>query len=412
MVPQVFIRSTGEEWSSISFTGCAFGRTEECVVIIPPMFEFELAAEDPESGARAGQFHTPHGTIHTPVFAPVGTQATVKALRPRDLEDLGAELILSNTYHLYLRPGDDLVQELGGLHHFMAWNGPILTDSGGFQVFSLSDSRKFDSSGVIFKSHLDGSYHQFTPEKSIAIQENLGADIIMALDECPPPDDYEYVKLSLVRTHEWAERCLASHARSDQALFGIVQGGIFPDLREESARFLMALDFPGYAIGGLSVGESKADMYASLEFLDPILPKNKPRYLMGVGTAEDLINGVLRGIDIFDCVLPTRLARHGSAMVLGERLNLSNARFSRDPSPIDPNCACYTCQHFSRAYLRHLVKAGEILSHILLTTHNVHFLLQLMRQLRQAILEGSVQQFARELLVHYPPVGEPTYPNS
>jgi queuine tRNA-ribosyltransferase len=365
------------------------------------MFEFELIATDPATGARAGRFHTPHGILETPVFAPVGTQATVKALKPADLKAIGATLVLSNTYHLYLRPGDELIRDLGGLHHFMGWDGPILTDSGGFQVFSLSDTRKMDQDGVTFQSHIDGSYHRFTPEKSVAIQENLGADIIMAFDECPPPDDYAYVKESLSRTHPWAERCREAQTRPDQALFGIVQGGVFPELREESARFLMTLDFPGYAIGGLSVGESKPDMYAMLDVLNPILPAEKPRYLMGVGTAEDLINGVMRGIDIFDCVLPTRLARHGAAMVLGGRLNLNNARFATDPEPIDQNCACYTCRNFGRAYLRHLVKANEILGHILLSTHNVHFLINLMTQMRQAIIEGQAGAFAQEILKHY-----------
>ena len=365
------------------------------------MFEFQLLATDPGSSARAGEFKTPHGLIPTPVFAPVGTQATVKALRPADLKVLGAQLVLSNTYHLYLRPGDEIIRELGGLHQFMGWDGPILTDSGGFQVFSLARQRKIADSGVTFRSHIDGSLHTFTPEKSVAIQENLGADIIMAFDECPPPDDYDYVKESLGRTHRWAVQCQEAHRRSDQALFGIVQGGIFPDLREQSARFLMELDFPGYAIGGLSVGESKADMHGMLEVLDPVLPQDKPRYLMGVGTAEDLVNGVLRGIDIFDCVLPTRLARHGAAMVLGGRLNLNNAQYARDGQPIDQACACYACQNFSRAYIRHLVKANEILGHILLTTHNVHFLLNLMRDLRVAIFEGSAQRFAAEILRHY-----------
>jgi queuine tRNA-ribosyltransferase len=364
-------------------------------------FTFEVVKTDPASAARAGRFHTPHGTLETPVFAPVGTQATVKALRPRDLHELGAQLVLSNTYHLYLRPGAELIRDLGGLHHFMAWDGPILTDSGGFQVFSLSNSRKIDADGVTFQSHIDGSRHRFTPEVSIAVQENLGADIMMAFDECPPPGEYEYVKKSLERTHPWAVRCLAAKTRSDQALFGIVQGGIFADLRQESARFLLELDFPGYAIGGLSVGESKVDMYAMLDVLQPILPAHKPRYLMGVGAPEDLVQGVLRGIDIFDCVLPTRLARHGAVWILGERLNLNNLKYARDPQPIDENCGCYTCTHFSRAYLRHLIKANEILGHILLTTHNVHFLLDLMRRLRAAILQGTLAVFAGEFLSHY-----------
>jgi queuine tRNA-ribosyltransferase len=362
------------------------------------MFNFEIQGTDLNGSARAGVFHTPHGTIPTPIFAPVGTLATVKALRPSDLIQLEAKLILSNTYHLYLRPGDEIVRDMGGLHSFMAWNGPMLTDSGGFQVFSLSDTRKIDSDGVTFRSHIDGSLHRFTPERSIQIQENLGADIIMAFDECPPPDNYEYVKGSLNRTHSWAIRCREAQTRADQALFGIVQGGIFADLREQSARFLVDLDFPGYAIGGLSVGESKADMYAMLDVLNPLLPKEKPRYLMGVGTPEDIINGVLRGIDIFDCVLPTRLARHGAAMTAGGRLNMHNARYRRDSEPIDSDCECYACEHFSRSYIRHLVKSNEILGHILLTTHNVHFLLNLTRQLRKHILDGTLQQFAQSFL--------------
>jgi queuine tRNA-ribosyltransferase len=362
------------------------------------MFEFELLATEGASGARAGRFLTPHGPILTPVFAPVGTQATVKAMRPADLLELGAQLILGNTYHLYLRPGDELIRDLGGLHHFMAWPGPILTDSGGYQVFSLSQTRRIDADGVTFRSHIDGSAHRFTPEKSIAIQENLGADIIMAFDECPPPDDYDYVNESLRRTHDWAVRCRAAQTRPDQALFGIVQGGIFPDLREQSARFLTDLDFPGYAVGGLSVGESKADMIAMLDILEPLLPAARPRYLMGVGTAEDIINAVLRGIDLFDCVLPTRLARHGSAMVPGGRHNLTNAAHRADPAPLDDACTCYTCAHFSRAYLRHLVMANEILAHILLTTHNLHFLLALVRDLRAAILEGRGREFGMAYL--------------
>ena len=364
-------------------------------------FKFEVTAVDRHTHARNGRFHTPHGIIETPVFAPVGTQATVKAVRPSDLHELGASLVLSNTYHLYLRPGDDLVKELGGLHKFMQWDGPILTDSGGFQVFSLSDTRKIDADGVTFQSHLDGSRHRFTPESSIAIQENLGADIIMAFDECPPPDDYDYVKQSLTRTHPWLERCLAAKTRGDQALFGIVQGGIFADLREESGRFVTDLNLPGYAIGGLAVGETKSQMHVVLEVLHPILPPNKPRYLMGVGAPDDLVNAVMRGVDIFDCVLPTRLARHGSAFVLGGRMNLRNAQFSRDPQPIDADCGCYTCRHFSRAYIRHLVKANEILGHMLLSVHNLHFLINLMHQMREAIRKGTLAQFGADFLQHY-----------
>ncbi len=370
-------------------------------------FDFTILAED--GAGRLGRFNTPHGTLETPVFAPVGTQATVKAMRPRDLRELGATLVLANTYHLYLRPGDELMRDLGGLHRFMGWDGPILTDSGGFQVFSLSDTRKIDQDGVTFKSHLDGSIHRFTPEKSIAIQENLGADVIMMFDECPPPDEYDYVRQSLGRTHPWAERCLAAKTRPDQALFGIVQGGVFRDLREESAEFLISLDLPGYAVGGLAVGETKPEMHAVLEWLHPILPADRPRYLMGVGAPEDLVNGVLRGIDIFDCVLPTRIARNGAALVLGGRINLRNAKYASDPTPLDPTCDCYTCGHFSRAYLRHLVKADEILASILLTTHNLHFLLRLMDELREAIRKGALADFANEYLEHYgaPGAGKP-----
>lgn len=366
-------------------------------------FEFEVSAIDPHSGARVGRFHTPHGIIATPVFAPVGTQATVKALKPSDLKALGASLVLSNTYHLYLRPGDELIRDLGGLHKFMGWDGPILTDSGGFQVFSLSDSRKIDADGVTFKSHHDGSKHRFTPERSIAIQENLGADIIMAFDECPPPTDYDYVKNSLSRTHPWLIRCLEAKTRDDQALFGIVQGGVFPDLREESARFMIDLDLPGYAVGGLAVGETKGEMYSTLDILNPILPKGKPRYLMGVGAPEDVINGIMRGVDIFDCVMPTRIARNGSAFVKGGRMNLRNAQFAKDPAPIDSSCTCYTCTKFSRAYVRHLVKANEILGHILLTTHNIHFLIDLVEKSHEAIRQGVFRQFAADFLNYYPP---------
>jgi queuine tRNA-ribosyltransferase len=368
-------------------------------------FDFTLLAQD--GAARLGRFDTPHGPIDTPVFAPVGTQATVKAMQPRDLRELGATLVLANTYHLYLRPGDELVRDLGGLHRFMGWDGPILTDSGGFQVFSLSDARKIDADGVTFKSHLDGSSHRFTPEKSIAVQENLGADVIMMFDECPPPNDYDYVRESLGRTHAWAERCASAKTRPDQALFGIVQGGVFRDLREASARFLVDLDLPGYAVGGLAVGETKAQMHAVLEWLHPALPEDKPRYLMGVGAPEDLVNGVLRGIDIFDCVLPTRIARNGAALVGGRgdrgggRMNLRNARYAADPLPIDPACECAACASFSRAYIRHLVKADEILASILLTTHNLHFLLRLMDDLRKAIRKGTVAEYADEFLSHY-----------
>jgi queuine tRNA-ribosyltransferase len=328
----------------------------------------------------------------------VGTQATVKAVTPAQLAELGASLVLSNTYHLYLRPGDELVAELGGLHRFMNWPNPILTDSGGFQVFSLADSRKVDEDGVTFKSHIDGSLHRFTPEKAIAIQQNLGADIIMAFDECAPPTDRSYNERAVARTHAWAERCLQAKTRFDQALFGIVQGGVFADLREESARFISSLGFPGHAIGGLSVGETKAEMHTMLEVVDAVLPDEKPRYLMGVGSPEDLVNGVLRGVDIFDCVLPTRLARHNAAMTRTGRLNLMNAAFAQEDQPIDTTCDCYTCRHYTRAYLRHLILAKEMLAATLLSIHNLYTLLQLARDMRQAILEGRFERFAQDFL--------------
>lgn len=355
-------------------------------------FTFQLNAR--QDRARAGVFRTPHGDLLTPVFAPVGTQATVKSLTPAQLDELGATLVLSNTYHLYLRPGNALVAEMGGLHQFMQWPHPMLTDSGGFQVFSLAESRKIDADGVTFKSHIDGSMHRFTPEKSVEIQENLGADIIMAFDECAPPNDRNYNIQAVQRTHAWAERCKLAHKREDQALFGIVQGGVFADLRQQSSQFIASLDFPGHAIGGLSVGESKEDMYAMLDVVDAELPQGKPRYLMGVGTPEDLVNGVLRGVDIFDCVLPTRLARHNAAMTRRGRLNLVNAAFAQDHQPIDENCGCYTCQNFTRAYLRHLVVAKEMLSATLISIHNLYTLVRLANEMRAAIINGNFDQFA------------------
>lgn len=354
-------------------------------------FEFTLLAQ--EGRARAGLLHTPHGTLETPLFAPVGTQATVKAVTPAQLEELGASLVLANTYHLYLRPGENLIAEMGGLHRFMNWPHPILTDSGGFQVFSLAASRQIDAAGATFKSHIDGSTHRLTPEKSIAIQEALGADIIMAFDECAPPYDRAYNEAAVQRTHTWAERCLQAKTRSDQALFGIVQGGIFSDLRQASAECIAALDFPGHAIGGLSVGETKAEMHAVLELVDQALPQDKPRYLMGVGTPEDILNSVLRGVDVFDCVLPTRLARHNAAITPSQRLNLVNANFASDLAPIDEACTCYTCTHFSRAYLRHLILAREMLSATLLSIHNLHTLIHVTKALRQAILENRLHTF-------------------
>jgi queuine tRNA-ribosyltransferase len=360
------------------------------------IFEYELIAEDGD--ARAGVFHTPHGEIPTPIFAPVGTQATVKSLTSRQLTELDAKLVLANTYHLYLRPGDDLVADMGGLHAFMAWNGPILTDSGGFQVFSLSDTRQIDEDGVTFKSHIDGSTHRFTPELSIRIQENLGADIMMAFDECAEPYDREYNCRSMERTHRWAERSQAAQSRQDQALFGIVQGGVFPDLREESARFIASLDFPGNAIGGLSVGETKPEMHAMIKVVNDVLPQGKPRYLMGVGTPRDLVECIGLGIDIFDCVLPTRLARHNAAMTDNGRMNMMNAQYAQDERPISATCTCYTCQTHSRAYIRHLIQSHEMLSGTLLSIHNIHTLLNLVARIRAAIIAGEYQAFARAYL--------------
>lgn len=359
-------------------------------------FSFQLLEQD--GRARAGVFETPHGPINTPVFAPVGTQATVKAVTPAQLNELGASLILANTYHLYLRPGDELIRDFGGLHHFMNWDGPILTDSGGFQVFSLANNRKIDDDGVRFKSHIDGSIHHFTPEKSIAIQENLGADIIMTFDECSHPYDYEYNRNALERTHQWAIRSLQAKSRTDQALFGIVQGGIFHDLRAQSARFISELDFEGNAIGGLSVGETKDEMHTVLEIVDQILPTVKPRYLMGVGTPQDILNGIARGIDIFDCVLPTRLARHNAAFTRHGRLNLVNATFTRETGPIESTCSCYTCHNFSRAYLRHLIISKEMLSATLLSIHNLHFLIQIAGEARQAILGNRFDKYKNDFM--------------
>ena len=353
------------------------------------MFEYKVLAS--QGRARAGIFSTPHGELKTPAFAPVGTQATVKTLTPAQLDELGASLVLSNTYHLYLRPGDELIRTLGGLHAFMQWPRPMLTDSGGFQVFSLAKTRKIDDDGVTFKSHIDGSTHRFTPEKSIQIQENLGADIIMAFDECSDPNDHAYSKIAMERTHRWAERCLTVKTRSDQALFGIIQGGVNPDLRAASAQFIASLPFPGIAIGGLSVGETKDEMHTTIDLITPLLPENKPRYLMGVGTPEDLINGIARGVDIFDCVLPTRLARHNAAFSSEGRLNLMNAAFARDPRPIDETCGCYTCQTFTRAYLRHLIVAKELLAGTLLSIHNLHTMIALVNDMRASIFDGTFE---------------------
>lgn len=368
---------------------------------------FGFKVEATADKARAGIFQTPHGDIATPIFAPVGTLATVKAVLPRDLEEMGAQLVLANTYHLHLRPGDALIHELGGLHPFMAWEGPILTDSGGFQVFSLAKLRKISDDGVSFRNHIDGAWVHFTPEKAIEIEHNLGADIIMAFDECAVPNDREIAVAAMKRTHAWAQRCVDYHYQQgqpdQQALFGIVQGGIFPDLREASAQFITSLDLPGYAIGGLAVGETKAEMLATLDVTLPLMPKDRPRYLMGVGQAEDIVEAVRRGIDIFDCVLPTREARHGAALTRFGRLNMGNLAYANDSNPIETNCACYTCQHFTRAYIRHLVKAKELLAHTLLSLHNIQFLLDLTRKLRASIFEGesAFDEFTRQFLADY-----------
>jgi queuine tRNA-ribosyltransferase len=381
-IPKQWINAENRRWEA------------QCIIFF--MFEFSISATN--NRARTGIFTTPHGDLRTPVFAPVGTQATVKTLTPEQLKDIHATLVLSNTYHLYLRPGDELVRDMGGLHKFMQWPRPMLTDSGGFQVFSLAQTRKIDDDGVTFKSHIDGSTHRFTPEKSIAIQENLGADIIMAFDECSDPNDHIYTRTAMERTHRWAERSLRAKQRADQALFGIVQGGVQADLRAESAKFIASLDTPGIAIGGLSVGETKGEMHAMLEVVTPLLPDDKPRYLMGVGTPEDLINGVLRGIDIFDCVLPTRLARHHSAFAPEGRLNLMNAFFARDERPIDETCDCYTCRAFTRAYLRHLIVAKELLAGSLISIHNLRALIRLMEQIRIYVAEGVFEEKALLLL--------------
>jgi queuine tRNA-ribosyltransferase len=363
---------------------------------------YELIKQCSKTGARVGRLYTPHGVFDTPIFMPVGTQATVKAMSPDELKDMGAGIILSNTYHLYLRPGHDLVAEAGGLHKFMQWDRGILTDSGGFQVFSLGPLRKITEEGVTFRSHIDGSKHFLSPEKATEVQMALGADIIMAFDECVPyPADHEYARQSTQRTTRWAERCKKAHTRKDQALFGIVQGGMYKDLRTMSAQDLIALDFSGYAIGGLSVGEPKPLMYEMLDHTVPLLPANKPRYLMGVGTPDCLLEGVMYGIDMFDCVFPTRVARNGTVMTNRGRLVIKNAEFSRDFRPIDPECGCYTCRNFSRAYIRHLLKTEEIFGLRLTTTHNLYFLLNFMKEMRKAILDDRFLAFREEFWAHY-----------
>jgi len=364
------------------------------------LFEFEVVARS--GGARAGVLHTPHGDIKTPVYMPVGTKATVKSLTPDIVKDTGAQILLANTYHLYMRPGHELVKEAGGLHKFMHWDKPILTDSGGFQVFSLGALRKIKEEGVYFSSHIDGSKHFIGPEKAMEIEQALGADIIMAFDECAPyPSSYEYTKNSMEMTHRWAERCKLAKTREDQALFGIVQGGMYKDLREISAKAINDMDFPGNAIGGLSVGEPAELMYEMLAATTPHLDENKPRYLMGVGTTDYLVNGVGLGVDMFDCVLQTRTARNGAALLPEGRVNIRNARFERDFTPLDPECDCYACRNFTKAYIHHLIRTEEILGAVLLSIHNIRYSVRLMEKMRESIIADCYEEYRREILSKY-----------
>jgi len=365
---------------------------------------FELLKVDKRTGARLGVMHLPHGDVETPVFMPVGTLATVKTLTPDELDkEVKASIILSNTYHLYLRPGHELIREAGGLHKFMNWNKNILTDSGGFQVFSLNSLRKISEEGVEFRSHLNGSKHFISPEKSMEIQNCLGSDIMMCFDECAPyPSTYDYVQKSMERTTRWAKRCKDYHKETEkQALFGIVQGGMFKDLREQSVKELVELDFPGYAIGGLSVGEPKDIMVDILNHTVPLLPENKPRYLMGVGTPDYLIEAVLSGIDMCDCVLPTRIARNGTALTSHGKIVVRNAEYARDFTALDPECECYTCKNYTRGYIRHLVKCNEVLGARLLSIHNLRFLVKLMEDVRQAIKDERLLEFKDEFYKKY-----------
>ena len=360
-------------------------------------FSFELQKVDPETGARAGVFHTPHGDIQTPVYMPVGTQATVKGLLPKDLKEIGSQIILSNTYHLYMRPGDELIARAGGLHKFMNWDRPILTDSGGFQVFSLASLNKITDDGVTFSSHVDGSRHTFTPELAMRIQHNLGSDIIMAFDQCSEYGyTYEQAKAAMERTGRWLERCSAAHSSPRQALFPIVQGNFFKDLRRESLARCLPYVRHGIAIGGLSVGEPKSVMYELLDDLQPVLPADVPRYLMGVGSPDCLVEGVLRGIDMFDCVLATRVARNGTALTSRGKVVVRNGRYKEDLTPLDPDCSCYCCQNYTKAYLRHLVNVGEMTGAVLLSLHNIFYLHSLMNGLRESILGGYVRDYVRE----------------
>jgi len=358
-------------------------------------FEFELLHICKQTGARRGRLHTPHGVIETPIFMPVGTQATVKTMTPEELKDCGAQIILSNTYHLHLRPGEELIRRAGGLHRFMNWDRPILTDSGGFQVFSLADLRKLEERGVEFRSHLDGSRQFIGPEESIAIQQALGSDIMMQFDECSPyPCDYSRAKGAMHRTLRWLERCMKSWTSENQALFGIVQGAFYSDLRIECAREMAKLDLPGFGIGGLSVGEPKEVMYEMLDRMMPYMPEQKPRYLMGVGSPDCLIEGVLRGVDMFDCVLATRVARNGTVFTHDGRLVVRNAKYAEDFTPLDPDCDCYACRNFTRGYIRHLFKAGEILALRLNSIHNIYFLTHMMEEMRAAIEQDALLDWA------------------
>ncbi len=368
-----------------------------------PAVWYELIKEEKHTGARLGILHTPHGSFPTPLYMPVGTVATITGLSPEELKEMGADVVLANTYHLWLRPGEDLVAEAGGLHKFMNWDKGILTDSGGFQVFSLSDMRKITEEGVHFRNHINGEKLFLSPEKAIHIENQLGADIIMSFDECPPFDQsYDYVKRSIERTTRWAERGLRAHQRpQDQALFGILQGAGYKDLRLAHAQDMIAMDFPGYSIGGLSVGESKEEMNEVLDYLTPVMPKHKPRYLMGVGSPDSLIDGVIRGVDMFDCVLATRIARNGTCMTSQGRLVVKNAQYARDFRPIDEKCDCYTCKHYSRAYIRHLIKCDEIFGLRLASIHNVHFLLNLMKQVRYHIENDSLLDFRQAFFEEY-----------
>jgi len=367
---------------------------------------FKVIKKDLHSAARICSLTTPHGRIDTPIFMPVGTQATVKAMTPEELCEIGTRIILANTYHLYIRPGHELVERMGGLHAFMHWDGPILTDSGGFQVFSLGDLRKISEDGVRFQSHLDGSTHFISPEGAIAIQEALGGDIIMCFDECPPyPADYDYVLRSAELTIRWARRCREAKRRDDQALFGIVQGGMHRDLRERSAGELCALGFDGYALGGLSVGEDKRLMYEIMGYCAPLLPQEKPRYVMGIGAPEDLIEGISSGFDMFDCVMPTRNARNGMLFTASGSINIKNAMYAEDNSPIDGECGCYVCRNYNRAYLRHLYRSGEILASRLNTWHNLNYYLSLMAAARSAIAEDRFTLFRQEFYAKREGVG-------